>query len=116
MASFMIEVDGNQYEMEFTRDSVRLFENLGGSVSELRSKMFNSIDLLFYTGLHIHNPDVNPNLAKKISDTAIEEFGIEEVFETVSEPFAEVFMLAGKKPAGKSLRLVPKKKPATKTE
>lgn len=113
MASFRISVGEGIYEIEFNRDSVRTFESLGGSITTMRDKMFNSTDLLFYVGLTMHNPDMNPNLAKKISDAAISQYGIIEAFETLADPFAEVFMSAGEKPAGKTMRLVPKvEKPA----
>lgn len=108
MASFLIEVKDKQYEMEFTRDSVRKFEQAGLTVYDLQGKIYSTTDTLFLLGLQAHNSGINPNLAKKICDEAIDEFGIEEVFETLLEPFMEVFTQAGIKPAGKSLRITPK--------
>lgn len=108
MASFRVSVGEKEYEVEFTRESVRQFESMGGRVSTMRDSMFSSTDLLFYVGLSTHNSDMNPNLAKKISDVAIDEYGIIETFEALSEPFAEVFMQAGTKPAGKSFLVSPK--------
>lgn len=108
MAAFNIQVGDNQYEMEFTRDSVRKFEQMGLSLTDVQGKIYSTADALFTLGLQTHNPSINPNLARKICDAAITEFGIEEVYETVIEPFMEVFTQAGNKPAGKSLRTSPK--------
>ncbi|WP_444659392.1 hypothetical protein ACRQV7_02990 [Caproiciproducens sp. R2] len=108
MSSFNIQVGENQYEIEFTRDSVRKFEAMGGSINNAREKIQTSTDVLFYLGLITHNPTINPNLAQKICDKAIDEYGLGEVYSTLIDPFTEVFMQAGKKPAGKTLRVTPK--------
>jgi len=108
MSSFNIQVGENQYEVEFTRDSVRKFEAMGGSIASASEKIQSTTDSLFYLGLITHNPIINPNLAQKICDRAIDEYGLMEVYETLVEPFTEVFMQAGNKPAGKTLRVTPK--------
>lgn len=114
MSSFNIEVGGTQYEMEFTRDSVRKFESMGGSLGTVRDKIQTTTDSLFYLGLITHDSTMNPNLAQKICDKALDENGLMDVYSTLIEPFMEVFTQAGNKPAGKTLRVVPKAAQETK--
>lgn len=114
MSSFNIQVGDNQYEMEFTRDSVRKFERSGGSLKTLQDQIQTTADSLFAIGIMTNNPQINPNLAEKICNEALDEYGLDEVYATVVVPFMEVFTQAGNKPAGKTLRLVPKAEKATK--
>ncbi len=108
---FKINVGDRQYDMEFTRDSIRQFESMGGNITDMREKIYNSTDLMFAVGLAKHNPTINPNLAKKISDAAIDEYGIDGIYPVLAEKFMEVFSQAGTKPAGKSFLVVtPKSK------
>lgn len=95
MAEFRISVDDKEYVMEYTRDSVRQFEAIGGSISGMQDKIFTSIDGLMYVGLMKHHPGINYNLAKKISDSAIEEYGASEIYPVLAEKFTEVFMKEG---------------------
>lgn len=81
--------------MEYTRDSVRQFEAIVGSISGMQDKIFTSIDGLIYVGLMKHHPGMNYNLAKKISDSAIEEYGASEIYPVLAEKFTEVFMKEG---------------------
>lgn len=95
MAEFRISVDDKEYVMEYTRDSVRQFEAIGGSISGMQDKIFTSIDGLMYVGLMKHHPGINYNLAKKISDAAIEEYGAGEIYPILAEKFTEIFMQEG---------------------
>lgn len=110
MGSFKVSVGDKEYEIEFTRDSVRQFESMGGNIQDMQGKIYTTTDLLFYAGLIKHHPEVNPNLAKKISDAAIEEYGIDTVYAPLVEAFMEVFTSAGEKPAGKSFLVAKTKK------
>ena len=95
MASFKVLVDDKEYTFEYVRDSVRQFESMGGNIQDMQSKIYTTIDLLFYCGLRKHHSEINFNLSKKISDKAIEEYGIEEIYPVLAEKFNEVFMGSG---------------------
>ena len=95
MASFNIEVDGKEYEMEFTRDSVRKFEKMGGTVENLQTQYQSTVDRLFVIGIMTNNPQINPNLAAKICNKALDEYGLDEVYSTLVEPYMEVFTQGG---------------------
>ena len=95
MAEFKISINDKEYIMEYTRDSVRQFEAIGGSISGMQDKIFTSIDGLIYVGLMKHHSGINYNLAKKISDSAIEEYGAGEIYPGLAEKFTEVFMKEG---------------------
>lgn len=113
MAEFRISVNDKEYIMEYTRDSVRQFEAIGGSVSGMQDKIFTSIDGLIYVGLMKHQPGMNYNLAKKISDAAIEEYGATEIYPILAEKFTEVFMQEGSQGKKKSF-LISEIKPTKK--
>lgn len=95
MAEFRISVSDKEYMMEYTRDSVRQFEAISGSISGMQDKIFTSIDGLIYVGLMKHHPGINYNLAKKIADKSIEEYGASEIYPILAEKFTEVFMKEG---------------------
>jgi peptidase E len=104
MSIFYLPVGDKSYKMEYTRDSARLFESIGCSIQEMQTKIFLSIDGLMFVGLSTHNRAMNLNLSKKIADEAIAEWGPSELYEKLSERFAEVFMNAGK--SAKKLKLL----------
>lgn len=113
MAEFRILVSDKEYLMEYTRNNVRQFEAIGGSISGMQDKIFTSIDELTYVGLMKHHPGINYNLAKKISDSAIEEYGASEIYPILAEKFTEVFMqegASGKKKSFLVSEINPKKK------
>lgn len=101
MAAFDISVKGKTYKMEFTRESVRQFEQVGGTMSDLRDKLFSSTDRMFYVGLRKFHPQISFAEAQELSDAAISEHGIEEVYRVLSEKFMEVFTQGGNS-SGKS--------------
>lgn len=102
MAEFKVLVDEKEYTLEYVRDSVRQFESMGGSMQDIQNKLYTSVDLLFYCGLKKHHKEISPNLSKKISDKAIEEYGIEEVYSILVEKFSSVYMGEGNKEKKKS--------------
>lgn len=106
MAEFRISIGDKEYVMEYTRDSVRQFEAIGGSISGMQDKIFTSIDGLIYVGLMKHHAGISYNLAKKISDQAIEEYGAQEIYPVLAEKFTEVFMQEGIRPGKKKTFLV----------
>lgn len=95
MAEFKVLVDEKEYTLEYVRDSVRQFESMGGSTQDIQNKLYSSVDILFYCGLRKHHKEISPNLSKKISDKAIEEYGIEEVYSVLVERFSSVYMGEG---------------------
>ena len=58
----------------------------------MQGKIFTSIDGLFYVGLMKHQPGISYNLAKKLSDAAIKEYGSSEIYPVLAEKFTEVVM------------------------
>jgi len=92
--------------MEFNRDSARAFESIGCSIPEMSTKIFTSIDGLMFVGLSTHNSSMNFKLAKKITDEALAEYEANDLYESLSEKFAEVFMSAGKSAKKKTLKLL----------
>lgn len=108
MASFKIDVDGTLYNMEFTRDSVRKFEQSGGSLEGIKSQLQLTTDRLFTIGIMAPAENLmNANLAAKVLEKALDEYGLDEVYSTVVEPFLEVFTQAGKQTGKKSMRVIP---------
>lgn len=105
MASFDVEVSGKKYTMEFTRNSIRLFENIGGTITDLKEKAYTSADKLFYVGLNKFHPNISIAEAQTISDNALEEYGLDNVYPELFEKFMEVFTSAGSKPAEKKFIL-----------
>lgn len=95
MAEFKVLVDDKEYTMEYVRDSVRQFEAMGGSMQDAQNKIYTTVDILFYAGLRKHHKEISFNLSKKISDKAIEEYGINEIYPVLLEKFTEVFMNEG---------------------
>ena len=95
MAEFKVLVDEKEYTLEYVRDSVRQFESMGGNMQDFQGKIYTTIDILFYCGLRKHHKDISFNLSKKISDKAIEEYGIDEIYPVLIEKFTEVFMGEG---------------------
>lgn len=119
MSVFYLSVGDKEYEMEYTRDSARKFEAIGYSITEMGKKIFTSIDGLVFVGLLEHNPGMNSNLAKKIVDSALEEYELADLYTSLSEKFAEVFTGAGttaKKKKELKLTAAPKSKVAKLTE
>lgn len=114
MAEFRISVNDKEYIMEYTRDSVRQFEAIGGSISGMQDKIFTSIGGLIYVGLMKHNPGTNYNLAKKISDADIEEYGAGGIYPILAEKFTEVFMQEGNPQSKKKSFLISEIKPNKK--
>lgn len=114
MSEFRISVNDKEYIMEYTRDSVRQFEGVGGSISGMQDKIFTSIDALIYVGLMKHQPGISYNLAKKISDSAIEEYGAMKIYPILAEKFTEVFMQEGNPQSKKKSFLVTEMKPNKK--
>lgn len=114
MSEFRISVSDKEYIMEYTRDSVRQFEAIGGSISGMQDKIFTSIDGLIYVGLMKHNPGMSYNLAKKVSDAAIEEYGAGEIYPILAEKFTEVFMQEGNPQSKKKSFLISEIKPNKK--
>lgn len=108
MASFNIEVDGKEYEIEFTRDSVRKFEQAGGTLQNLRTQIQTTVDRLFVIGIMTDNSLINPNLAAKILEKALDEYGLAEVYATLVDPFMEVFTQGGQD-VKKHMRVSPQK-------
>lgn len=95
MASFDVMVGDNTYKMFFDRRSARQFEEIGGNMSDMKEKIFSSTDRLFYVGLHKFHPAISFGEAQELSDKAIDEYGIEEVYGTLSDKFMEVFTQGG---------------------
>lgn len=102
MAEFRISVGDKEYTMEYTRDSIRQFEAMGGSFSGLQEKTVTSIDWLMNVGLMKHHPGIGYKLARKIADEAVEEYGISAVLEVLVDKFSEVFMQEGASEGKKS--------------
>ena len=102
MAEFKVLIDEKEYTLEYVRDSVRQFEAMGGNMQDIQNKVYTSVDLLFYCGLRKHHKEISPNLSKKISDKAIEEYGIEKVYPVLVEKFSSVYMGEGNKENKKS--------------
>lgn len=107
MAKFYLQIGEKSYEMEYTRDSARQFESAGYSIPAMGEKIFTSIDGLMFVGLIQHNPKMNLNLARKITDSALAEYDTGELYAALSEKFAEVFMNAEKSAKKKTLKLLP---------
>ena len=110
MASFDILVSDKTYKMFFDRRSARQFEEIGGNLSDMKEKIFSSTDRLFYVGLRKFHPTISYAEAQELSDKAIEEYGVEEVYGALSERFMEVFT-QGENSSGNKSFLV---KPTTK--
>lgn len=91
MAVFYLPVGEKEYEMEFTRDSMAKFESAGGTISGLREKPLLTTQLLVYTGLLTHNPHIYPKLAEKITNEAIDEYGLDELYGQLVEKYMEAF-------------------------
>lgn len=95
MTAFDVNVENKTYKMFFDRGSVRQYEEMGGQLTDMKEKMFSTTDRLFYVGLRRFHPNISPAEAAEISDKAIEEFGIESVYEALINPFMEVFTQGG---------------------
>lgn len=91
MAAFDISVGDKTYKMFFDRRSARQFEEIGGNLSDMKEKIFSSTDRLFYVGLRKFHPTISFSEAQELSDKALEEHGIEEVYGVLSDRFMEVF-------------------------
>lgn len=102
MAEFKVLVDDKEYTLEYVRDSVRQFEAMGGSMRDMQSKIYTTVDILFYCGLRKHHKEIGVNLSKKISDRAIEEYGIDEVYPILMDKFSEVYIGEENKDSKKS--------------
>lgn len=101
MSVFYLPVGDKEYKMEFTRDSVRQFEAAGYSVAKMSEKIYTSIDGLMYVGLMGSTPGMNPGLAKKITDSALSEYDVFDLYTALTEEFAKVFMNGDDKPRKK---------------
>lgn len=91
MASFFLTVGDNEYELEYTRDSIAKFEQSGGTLSGIREKPFTTTKLLIFVGLLEHNKQIYPTLADKIADEAIDEYGLDDLYGQLSEKYMEAF-------------------------
>ena len=65
---FDIEIGGRTYTIEFNRKAIKEADEAG--IKGMESTI-NLLEIIFYVGLKKHKPDVTPNLAKKILETAI---------------------------------------------
>ena len=95
MAEFKVLIDDKEYTLEYTRDSVRQFEALGGSIQSMQEKIFTSIDNLFYVGLLKHHKGISYSLAKKIADEAVYEWGVSNIYPVLAERFTEILTHEG---------------------
>lgn len=95
MSEFKVSVGDNEYTLEYTRDSVRQFEALGGSIQSMQEKIFTSIDNLFYVGLMKHHKGISYSLAKKIADEAVDEWGVSNIYPVLAERFTEILTHEG---------------------
>ena len=113
MSKFEINIGEKTYEMEFTRDSARKFEELGGSIKNIQEQLYLTVDRLMFVGLITHNKNITQNLSQKITDEAIDEYGVTEIFSALSEQFVNAIMpneeAAGENPTTKKPFIVPKK-------
>lgn len=111
MAAFYIEVAGKQYELEYTREAFAQFERMGFSINEFNDPHPYTVGpVLLYVGLRTHDMSMNPNLAGKIFDTAVDEFGVKEVYESLATEFLTAFTAEGgnrNKKSNKSLIVKP---------
>lgn len=87
---FILSISDDDYTFEFTRDSIRLYEQAGGSMSDMREKMMTSIDCMVFAGLAKHHR-VSLALAKSIADKAVDEYGLAEFFYAIADKFLSVF-------------------------
>ncbi len=110
MNSFDVNVGDKTYKLFYNRDSVRKYEEIGGTLSDLQEKVFSVTDKLFFCGLQKFHPNISFAESTQISDEAIDEFGVSEVFEGLVEPFMEVFSAGGKSSSkGRKFLATPKK-------
>ncbi len=93
MAAFDVSVNGKIYKMFYNRDSIRQFEEIGGSITDMKEKLFSTTDRLFYVGLRKFHRNISFMEAQQISDKAIEEYGIDNVYSALVDKFMEVFTL-----------------------
>ena len=102
MASFDISVGNKTYKMVYTRSSIRQFEEIGGKISDMKEKLYSTTDRLFYVGMRKFHPNVSFMEAQELSDKAIEEYGIDNVYGALIERFMEVFTQGGENASAKS--------------
>jgi len=102
MNSFDVSIGDKTYKMFFDRRSARQFEEIGGNLSDMREKIFSSTDRLFYVGLRKFHPQISFAEAQELSDKAIDEYGIQEVYGALSDKFMEVFTQGENSSTGKS--------------
>lgn len=65
---FDIEIGGKTYTIEFSRKAIKEADEAGIKGMESTIKLLETI---LYVGLKKHKPDITPNLAKKILESAI---------------------------------------------
>lgn len=87
------EFEGNEYTLEYNRDSLRKMEGVGFEVNMLESKIMLGLSFLFYGALVKHHPRVNLNEANRILDGILDGGGytVEDILTVLSEMYAEVF-------------------------
>ena len=95
MASFDISVGDKTYKMEYTYDSIRKFEDNEGKLTDMREKIYTTTDKLFYVGLMKYHPNMSYAESAEIAKSAVQEFGVDEVYSALSEKFMMVFSQAG---------------------
>ena len=66
MKSITINYEGKQFKVEFTREAVKSFENMGYSLGDLSQKVYTVRTPLLFCGLKTNHPTITLKKAEDI--------------------------------------------------
>lgn len=89
MNTCIIEINGKEYTLCLTRESVKEIEKLGFNIQNFIQKPITYQDVLWYGGFTAKHIDVNSNLAIKLMESYKQEGGdVNEVLEFLAEEYS----------------------------
>lgn len=96
MAYIEIEMKNEVFKLEYDRASIIAMEKMGYNAFDPTSQLYTNFEILVRGGLIKHHPRLRQDKIEEITDFIINEYGMLEASQNLSELVNEVFILNGK--------------------
>lgn len=89
MNTCVIEIDGKEYSLSLTRNSVKKIEAKGFDIQEFARKPITMMDILWYGGFLVESPEISIDETTKLLESYQNEGGdVQEVIQFLAEEYA----------------------------
>ena len=91
MKTIAINYEGKQYKLEYTREAVKQFENMGYSLNDLSQRVYTVRIPLVFCGLKANHPTMSVKKAEEIYNSLNnrEKF-MEALIDMIAETYTEL--------------------------